>query len=122
MDGAATNTASKIPEAVLSSSSTRKAMPVIGFGTATDSKDGAGLISAALEAIKVGYRHFDTASLYGSEQALGEAIAQALTVGLVTSRDDLFVTSKLWSNDAHPHLVLPALQESLRSVWLFLLN
>jgi diketogulonate reductase-like aldo/keto reductase len=116
MDGAATNTASKIPEVVLSSSSTLKAMPVIGFGTATDSKDGAGLISAALEAIKVGYRHFDTASLYGSEQALGEAIAQALTVGLVTSRDDLFVTSKLWSNDAHPHLVLPALQKSLRSV------
>jgi len=116
MDGAATNTASKVPEVVLCSSSTRKAMPVIGFGTAADSNDGATLISAALEAIKLGYRHFDTASLYGSEQALGEAIAQALSVGLVTSRDDLFVTSKLWCNDAHPHLVLPALQKSLRSV------
>jgi diketogulonate reductase-like aldo/keto reductase len=122
MDGAATNTASKIPEVVLSSSSTRKAMPVIGFGTAADSNDGATLISAVLEAIKLGYRHFDTASVYGSEQALGEAIAQALTVGLVTSRDDLFITSKLWCNDAHPHLVLPALQKSLGSVSLFLLN
>ncbi|XP_062174863.1 non-functional NADPH-dependent codeinone reductase 2-like [Alnus glutinosa] len=118
MDGTATNTASKIPQVVLSSSSTHKAMPVIGFGTAADSNDGATLTSAALEAIKVGYRHFDTASVYGSEQALGEAIAQALTVGLVTSRDDLFVTSKLWCNDAHPHLVLPALQKSLRNLQL----
>jgi diketogulonate reductase-like aldo/keto reductase len=116
MDGVAPNTASKIPEVVLSSSSTRKAMPVIGFGTAADSHDGATLISAVLEAIKLGYRHFDTAPVYGSEQALGEAIAQALTVGLVTSRDDLFITSKLWCNDAHSHLVLPALQKSLRSV------
>jgi diketogulonate reductase-like aldo/keto reductase len=116
MDGAATNIASKIPEVVLSSSSTCKAMPVIGCGTAADSNDGATLISAVLEAIKLGYRHFDTASVYGSEQALGEAIAQALTVGLVTSRDDLFITSKLWCNDANSHLVLPALQKSLRSV------
>jgi diketogulonate reductase-like aldo/keto reductase len=108
--------ASKIPEVVLSSSSGSKGMQVIGFGTAADSNDGATLKSAVLEAIKLGYRHFDTASAYGSEQALGEAIAQALTLGLVSSREELFITSKLWPSDAHPDLVLPALQKSVRSV------
>jgi diketogulonate reductase-like aldo/keto reductase len=108
--------ASKIPEVVLSSSSGSKGMPVIGFGTATDSNDGTTLKSAVLEAIKLGYRHFDTASAYGSEQALGEAIAQALTLGLVSSREELFITSKLWPSDAHPDLVLPALRKSVRSV------
>jgi len=117
MAGATTNIVSKIPEVVLSSSGGGgKAMPVIGFGTAADSNDGATMISAALEAIKLGYRHFDTASAYGSEKALGEAISQAITLGLVNSRDDLFITSKLWPADTHPHLVLPALQKSLRTL------
>ncbi|KAG6680617.1 hypothetical protein I3842_13G051500 [Carya illinoinensis] len=116
MDTATANPATGIPEVVLNSSTGRKAMPVIGFGTAADSNDA--LISAVLEAIKLGYRHFDTASVYGSEQALGEAIAEALRLGLVGSRDELFITSKLWPSDAHADLVGLALQKSIRALQL----
>lgn len=87
---------------------------MIGFGMAADldGRDAAKL--AVIEAIKLGYRHFDTAAVYGSEEALGEAISEALKLGLIGSRDELFVTSKLWCSDNHPDLVLPALQRSLR--------
>ncbi|GMY26718.1 non-functional NADPH-dependent codeinone reductase 2-like isoform X2 [Fagus crenata] len=116
MAGAPLIAVTNIPKVELSSSSGPVAMPMIGFGTAADSNDGSTLISAVQESIKLGYTHFDTASAYGSEQALGEAIDQALTHGLVTSRDDLFITSKLWPCDAHAHLVLPSLQKSLRTL------
>ncbi|KAL5826848.1 hypothetical protein ACOSQ3_018687 [Xanthoceras sorbifolium] len=65
------------------------------------------------------WRHFDTASLYGSEKSLGDAITEALRLGLITSREDLFITSNfLWASFGHynPHLVIPALQKSLRTL------
>lgn len=106
----------KIPQVVVpgSSSSDQKFMPVIGMGSASDHKDSTTMKKAVLEAIKMGYRHFDTAADYGSEESLGEAIAEALSIGLISSRDQLFITSKLWCSDAHPHLVIPALHKSLR--------
>ncbi|KAH0991737.1 hypothetical protein GBA52_003220 [Prunus armeniaca] len=107
-----------IPEVVLGSSIGPKSMPVLAFGTATDNIQPNLLKTAVLEAIKLGYRHFDTAAIYGSEQTLGEAIKEALKLGLVASRDQLFITSKLWSNDAHPHLVIPALKKSLENLQL----
>ncbi|KAK9934584.1 hypothetical protein M0R45_021721 [Rubus argutus] len=110
--------ATQIPEVVLESSNGRRTMPVLGFGTGADKLQPDVFIAAVLEAIKLGYRHFDTAAIYGSEQSLGEAIAQALKLGLVGSRDDLFVTSKLWAHDAHPHLVIPALKKSLQNLQL----
>ncbi|KDP21287.1 hypothetical protein JCGZ_21758 [Jatropha curcas] len=101
-----------IPEVLLSSSSPR--MKLLGMGTATfprvPSKE---TKEAILEAIKIGYRHFDTASLYQTEEPLGQAIAEALSIGLIKSRKELFITSKLWSSDAHSHLFLTALQKSL---------
>ncbi|XVE85551.1 hypothetical protein DITRI_Ditri17bG0099300 [Diplodiscus trichospermus] len=69
-----------------------------------------------LQAIKTGYRHFDTAALYQSEHPLGEAIYDALRLGLITSRDELFITSKLWCSDSHHDCVLPALQKTLRNL------
>ncbi|KAI5313776.1 hypothetical protein L3X38_042952 [Prunus dulcis] len=48
--------------------------------------------------------------------ALGEAIQEALRLGLVASRDQVFITSKLWISDAHLDLVTPALQESLQNL------
>ncbi|KAK7354398.1 hypothetical protein VNO80_19859 [Phaseolus coccineus] len=90
-------------------------MPVIGFGTASTSSTN-DTKEAALEAIKVGYRHFDTASIYGSEEPLGEAIAEALQLGLIASRDELFITSKLWCTHNFPHLVLPAIHKTLQSL------
>ncbi|GAU43650.1 hypothetical protein TSUD_24190 [Trifolium subterraneum] len=107
--------ASKIPQVVLKSSSNQCNMPVIAFGTAAvTNNDGEITKKAVIEAIKSGYRHFDTALIYGSEEALGEAIEEALQLGLIQSRDELFITSKLWLTDNFPHLVLPALQKSLQ--------
>uniref|UniRef100_A0ACD5YA15 Uncharacterized protein n=1 Tax=Avena sativa TaxID=4498 RepID=A0ACD5YA15_AVESA len=71
---------------------------------------------AVLAAMEVGFRHFDTAALYGSEPPLGEAVAEAVRRGLVASREEVFITSKLWCTQCHPHLVLPALRESLRKL------
>lgn len=89
-------------------------MPVIGMGTIGDLFYERAVKQPVLEAISVGYRHFDTASLYKSEKPLGEAIAEAIKLGFIASRDELFITSKLWLTDAHPDLVLPALKNSLR--------
>ncbi|XP_027368960.1 NAD(P)H-dependent 6'-deoxychalcone synthase-like isoform X1 [Abrus precatorius] len=100
----------------LSSKSNPISMPVIGLGTGGALNDGDVVKAAIIEAMKVGYRHFDTATLYGSEHALGEAIAEALQLGLISSRDDLFITSKLWCSDNHPHLVLPTLRKSLQAL------
>ncbi|GAA2228792.1 aldo/keto reductase [Herbiconiux moechotypicola] len=50
------------------------------------------------DAIEVGYRHIDTASIYGNEQGVGQAIAEVITSG-VAARDELFITTKLWNSD-----------------------
>ncbi|KAI4308448.1 hypothetical protein L6164_031525 [Bauhinia variegata] len=93
-------------------------MPVIGLGTAPETNSKTSTKDAVLEAIKQGYRHFDTAAAYGVEPAVGEAIQEALKLGLVGSREELFVTSKLWCTNNHPHLVVPALQQSLKTLQL----
>ncbi|KAG8640091.1 non-functional NADPH-dependent codeinone reductase 2 isoform X2 [Manihot esculenta] len=110
--------AQKTPKIKLASYAGHQEMPVIGMGTAADPFDEATMKTAVLEAIKVGYKHFDTAPLYRSEKALGEAIAEALSLGLIGSRDELFITSKLWCSDAHSDLVIPALNNSLRNLQL----
>ncbi|XP_039068909.1 non-functional NADPH-dependent codeinone reductase 2-like isoform X2 [Hibiscus syriacus] len=105
-----------IPDCVLRWSGQR--MPVLGFGTASVIVEESYLVTkqAVLEAIKLGYRHFDTASVYGSEPALGEAIIEAVSLGLIKSRNELFITSKLWCADGYGDLVLPALNRSLQNL------
>ncbi|KAI9073288.1 hypothetical protein K1719_044751 [Acacia pycnantha] len=87
-------------------------LPVIGLGTAAVPLEK----TVIIEAVKLGYRHFDTASFYGSEESLGNGIAEALKLGLIKSRDELFITSKLWCSDNHPDHVISSLQRSLRSL------
>lgn len=109
-----------VPEFLLQGSA-EKTIPLIGFGTAEcpyGASSDESFKEAIHEAINAGYRHFDTASLYRNEQALGKAIEEALKLGLIQSRDELFITSKLWCTDAHPNLVLPALQKCLKYVCL----
>ncbi|KAI8538598.1 hypothetical protein RHMOL_Rhmol09G0116800 [Rhododendron molle] len=73
-----------IPEAPLGSSNAM--IPMIGFGTALWPLGGSETMKqSVLQAIELGYRHFDTAAIYQSEQCLGEAIAQVLHLGLVRS-------------------------------------
>ncbi|THU55622.1 hypothetical protein C4D60_Mb11t08510 [Musa balbisiana] len=106
-----------IPEVMLSSGA--KPMPLVGLGTAVYPFAASETMRAAiLRAIELGYRHFDTAAIYRSEEPLGEAIAEAVRSGAIESRDELFITSKLWCSDAHGHLVLPALQRTLRNLHL----
>ncbi|XP_060214402.1 non-functional NADPH-dependent codeinone reductase 2-like [Lycium barbarum] len=94
-----------------------QSLPVLGFGTSANLPVGPEIVTTAvLQAIELGYRHFDTASLYNSEQPLGEAIVEAINSGLVQSRGQLFITSKLWCRDAHPQHVLPALKKSLQNL------
>lgn len=87
-------------------------MPVLGLGTFSLYQP-PDLVPIFIQAIKLGYRHFDTSPIYGSERPLGFAIAEAIRCGLIQSRDEIFITSKLWCTDADPQLVLPALQSSL---------
>ncbi|XP_050231222.1 D-galacturonate reductase-like [Mercurialis annua] len=106
-----------IPEVSLSSC--KKTMPVIGLGTSSDpTADTETTKAAVIEAIKAGYRHFDTAFAYRSEQGVGEGIAEALKTGLIKCRDELFVTSKLWSSFADKDMVVPAIQMSLKNLQL----
>ncbi|KAK2367587.1 methylecgonone reductase [Trifolium repens] len=105
-----------IPEVVLNSG---HKMPMIGFGTGTvPLPPYHELIPAFINGIKIGYRHFDTAAYYGSEEPLGQAIAKALEQGLIKNRSEIFITTKLWCTDAHPGLVLPALKNSLKRLGL----
>ncbi|KAJ9554343.1 hypothetical protein OSB04_018388 [Centaurea solstitialis] len=107
-----------IPEAMISSSHGPRPIPVIGMGTASWKEAGDQVTAGIVEAIKVGYRHFDTASRYKTEPYLGEAIKEALKLGLIKSRDELFITTKLWCSSAEGHLVLPAIKQSLRNLGL----
>ncbi|XP_060185434.1 D-galacturonate reductase-like [Lycium barbarum] len=102
-----------------------KAMPVIGMGTASSSRPGPApdssettVKSAILEAIKAGYRHFDTAFIYPSEKPLGEAIVEALHLGLIKSRDEIFITTKLWCTFAQRDQVVHACKLSLQKLQL----
>nr|QQO86707.1 chalcone reductase-like protein [Dahlia pinnata] len=107
-----------IPETTISSSDGRRPIPLLGLGMATSTESGDEVKAAVIEAIKVGYRHFDTASLYGTEKPLGEAIKEALRLGLVKSRAELFITTKLWCDSTEGHLVVPAINKSLRNLGL----
>ncbi|XP_074578406.1 deoxymugineic acid synthase 1-like [Curcuma longa] len=110
-----------VPQITLRSGSTP--MPRVGLGTASfPLSDTESTRAAVLRAIELGYRHLDTAALYGSEEAVGQAVAEALSTGLIASRDELFITSKLWIRDAQAHLVLPALQRTLKNLQLEYLN
>ncbi|XP_026440418.1 non-functional NADPH-dependent codeinone reductase 2-like [Papaver somniferum] len=94
-----------------------RGMPILGMGTAESLLEGSERVKLALvKAIEVGYRHFDTAAINQTEGSLGEAIAEALQLGIIKSRDELFITSKLWCTDAHPDRVFLALQNSLSNL------
>jgi D-xylose reductase len=69
------------------------------------------------EAIEVGYRHLDCAADYGNEELVGKGIASALKAGLC-SREDLWVTSKLWNTDHEPQHVRAACERSLKDLGL----
>ena len=90
-------------------------MPALGLGTWL-SKPGE-VYKAILEAIRIGYRHFDCAHIYANESEIGEAFQQAFKEGLVR-REELWITSKLWCDAHQKEAVLPALQTTLKHLQL----
>ena len=68
-------------------------MPILGFGVYQISKEDC--TKCVLDAIKVGYRHIDTAQSYFNEEQVGDAVQIAINEGIV-KREDLFITTKVW--------------------------
>jgi 2,5-diketo-D-gluconate reductase A len=81
-------------------------IPQVGLGVYKLGNDiAAELLHAAFEA---GYRRIDTAALYGNEQAVGEAIRDSSL-----TRDEIFVTTKIWNEDQGSARAAEAIDESL---------
>ena len=81
-------------------------IPCVGYGTFRIPADVAE--QAVKEAIETGYRHIDTAAVYGNEEAVGKGIKDS---GI--KREDLFVTSKLWNTNRGYEQTKKAFQETL---------
>jgi diketogulonate reductase-like aldo/keto reductase len=74
-------------------------MPAVGLGTfGSDHVSPAQVADAVRGAAAIGYRHFDCASVYSNEAAVGEAFEEIIKGGV--KREELWITSKLW-NDKH---------------------
>jgi aldehyde reductase len=88
-------------------------MPVLGLGVWR--ADPGVIHNAILEALKLGYRHFDCAADYKNEKEVGVALAEGMKMGLA-KREELFITTKLWNSD-HGH-VKEACKDSLKNLQL----
>ena len=88
-------------------------IPQLGLGTWKS--DPGEVYKAVRTAIKQGYRHIDCALVYGNEAEIGHALKDAFDDGDVT-REDLFITSKLWNTHHKENDVLPALKTSLNDL------
>ncbi len=87
-------------------------MPCVGYGT-WQTPDGEVARKCVSEAIKLGYRHIDTAAAYGNEVSVGEGIRDA---GI--AREELFITTKHWITNRGYEKTILACEESLRNLGL----
>ena len=85
-------------------------IPALGFGTLIP--DAALTITATKDALEAGFRHFDCAERYRNEREVGEALHAGLAAAGIT-REDIFVTTKLWNSNHRPERVRPAFEASL---------
>jgi diketogulonate reductase-like aldo/keto reductase len=91
-------------------------MPVAAFGTFHSDWAQDYMKDATLEAIRLGWRHIDTARAYENEDVVGEAIREAIKEGYISSADELFITGKLWNGHMAPKDVTPALENTLKAL------
>ncbi|MGV8882005.1 MAG: aldo/keto reductase [Rhodoglobus sp.] len=97
-----------VPEFALNDGTT---IPQLGFGVfKVDPDETERIVSDALE---VGYRHIDTAAVYGNEMGVGRAIAAS---GI--PRDELYITTKLWNSDQGTQSAFDAMDLSLEKLGL----
>ncbi|WP_344310166.1 aldo/keto reductase [Brevibacterium samyangense] len=88
-----------------------KSIPQLGFGVFK--VDPAETERIVLDALEAGYRHIDTAAIYGNEEGVGAAFAKS-----GVSRDELFITTKLWNDRRGAEDTRKALGESLEKLGL----
>lgn len=91
-------------------------IPVLGFGTwqMPDNEETSKIVKHAID---VGYRHIDTAAIYKNEVSVGRGIKKALNNKDI-SREELFVTTKLWNEDHTYELAKKAIDDSLERLGL----
>src|SRR3954462_5552422 len=84
-------------------------IPLIGLGT----WDLRGKTCAKMveEALGLGYRHIDTAAMYGNEEAVGEGLRAS-----GVPRDEVFITTKVWSSDLHARDFERSARDSLKKL------
>jgi len=82
-------------------------MPIIGLGTWRSKPDDA--YKAVLTALNGGYRHIDTAQVYGNEEMIGQAIKDSKV-----KREEIFLTTKVWNSDQGYEATLNAFNESIK--------
>lgn len=90
-------------------------MPAVGFGTYKLTGDQA--VSATRSAIDAGYRHIDTAVLYGNEAEVGAAVKEAITAG-DTTREELFINTKVWHDHHEKAKTIDSVKQSLSAMGL----
>lgn len=86
-------------------------IPEIGYGTYLEK--GGDCYNGVLEALKVGYRHIDTAAFYGNEEEVGKAIRDSNV-----PREEIFVTTKVWNTNRGYEKAKKSLEESLEKLGL----
>lgn len=91
---------------------TNRVIPSIGLGV-FQSAPGVTSRQAVLDALETGYRHIDTAAIYGNEADVGDAITQSRL-----NRSEIFVTTKLWNDDHGYDDAMRAFDRSLESLGL----
>ena len=87
-------------------------IPCVGFGT-WQTPDGATAVSSVKAALSFGYKHIDTAAVYGNEKSVGTGIAESKV-----SREELFVTSKVWNKDRGYEKTIAAFNKTLSDLGL----
>lgn len=83
-------------------------MSIPSFGVGTFRLTGQAVIDSVRNALDLGYRAIDTAQIYGNEAEVGQAIADS-----GVQRADLFVTTKIWTDNYSRAKLVPSLRESL---------
>ena len=91
-------------------------MPWFGLGVFKVSEGGE-VIDAVRTAIINGYRSIDTAAAYGNEEGVGQGIREGLAEAGIT-REELFITSKVWNSDLGYESTLAAYETSLKNLGL----
>ena len=86
-----------------------KIVPQMGVGTFRLS--GQAVIDSVKTALEVGYRAVDTAQIYANEAEVGQAIAESQV-----NRNELFITTKIWTDNYAPDKLIPSLKESLQKL------